>query len=192
MSLNGVSNVYASYSASYKASTEVKAKKEENSTSVNEGATYESTINETTDRKAIVAALKADAQARTDSFKKMVQDMLFKQGKKVTTADDMWRALANGDFTVDAETAAKAKADIAEDGYWGVEQTSQRIFDMAVALSGGDEDKMDEMLDAFKKGFNQATKAWGKELPDISGRTYDAVMEKFENYKNKETTEVQA
>ncbi len=191
MSLNGVSNVYASYSASYKANTEVKAKKDDK-TSVNEGATYESTINEKTDRKAIVAALKADAQARTDSFRKMVEDMLFKQGKKITSADDMWRALANGDFTVDAETAAKAKAEIADDGYWGVEQTSQRIFDMAVALSGGDEDKMDEMLDAFKKGFKQATKAWGKELPDISGRTYDAVMEKFENYKNKETTEVQA
>lgn len=189
MSLNGVSNVYASYSASYKANTEVKAKKDEK-VSVNEGATYESTINEKTDRKAIVAALKADAQARTDSFRKMVEDMLFKQGKKITSADDMWRALANGDFTVDAETAAKAKAEIADDGYWGVEQTSQRIFDMAVALSGGDEDKMDEMLDAFKEGFKQATKAWGKELPDISGRTYDAVMEKFENYKNKETAEV--
>lgn len=191
MSLNGVSNVYASYSASYKATTEVKTKKDEKA-SVNEGATYESTINEKTDRKAIVAALKADAQARTDSFRKMVEDMLFKQGKKVTTADDMWRALANGDFTVDAETAAKAKEEISEDGYWGVEQTSQRIFDMAVALSGGDEDKMNEMLDAFKEGFKQATKTWGKELPDISGRTYDAVMEKFENYKNKETTEVQA
>ena len=192
MSLNGVSNVYASYSASYKATTEVKSKNENTDTSVNEGATYESTINEKTDRKAIVAALKADAQARTDSFKKMVEDMLFKQGKKVTNADDMWKALANGDFTVDAETAAKAKSEIADDGYWGVEQTSQRIFDMAVALSGGDEDKMNEMLDGFKEGFKQATKTWGKELPDISGRTYDAVMEKFENYKNKETADVQA
>lgn len=190
MSLNGVSNVHASYSASYTKSTEVK--KSTSEAKVSEGATYESTINEKTDRKAIVAALKADAEARVNSFKKMVTDMLTKQGHKVATADDMWKALASGDFTVDAETAAKAKEDISEDGYWGVNQTSQRIFDMAVALSGGDEDKMDEMLEAFKKGFGEATKAWGRDLPDISNKTYDAVMEKFENYKAQGTKEAEA
>ncbi|MBP3338580.1 MAG: hypothetical protein J6L69_04185 [Lachnospiraceae bacterium] len=190
MSLNGITNVYASYQASYTKSTEVKSEKEATTTTGNvaEGATYESTINKETDRTKIVAALKADAEARVNSFKQMVQDMLFKQGKKVSSTEDMWRMLASGDFTVDAETAAKAKEEISEDGYWGVNQTSQRIFDMAVALSGGDEDKMDEMLEAFKKGFKQATKTWGRELPDISQKTYDAVMDKFENY-NKEDVE---
>lgn len=191
MSVNGVSNVYASYNASY---TKSKVEKTEtkDAKATEAGATYESTINDKTDRKAIVEALKKDAQARIDSFKNMVTDMLTKQGKKISTADDMWRALANGDFTVDAETAAKARDEISEDGYWGVNQTSSRIFDMAVALSGGDEDKMNDMLDAFKKGFGQATKAWGKELPDISQKTYDAVMEKFEAYKNKDKTQVEA
>jgi len=190
MSLNGITNVYASYQASYTKSTEVKSEKEATTTTGNvaEGATYESTINKETDRTKIVAALKADAEARVNSFKQMVQDMLFKQGKKVSSTEDMWRMLASGNFTVDAETAAKAKEEISEDGYWGVNQTSQRIFDMAVALSGGDEDKMDEMLEAFKKGFKQATKTWGRELPDISQKTYDAVMDKFENY-NKEDVE---
>lgn len=190
MSLNGITNVYASYQASYTKSTEVKSEKEATTTTGNvaEGATYESTINKETDRTKIVAALKADAEARVNSFKQMVQDMLFKQGKKVSSTEDMWRMLASGDFTVDAETAAKAKEEISEDGYWGVNQTSQRIFDMAVALSGGDEDKMDEMLEAFKKGFKEATKTWGRELPDISQKTYDAVMDKFENY-NKEDVE---
>lgn len=187
MSLNGVSNVYAGYNASYDkkagAKAEVNAKPAENTS--DKGATYESTINKKTDRKAIVAALKADAEARTNSFKQMVQDMLAKQGKKFETADDMWKMLASGDFTVDAETAAKAREEISEDGYWGVKQTSQRIFDMAVALSGGDDEKMDKMLDAFKKGFGEATKTWGKSLPDISNQTYDAVMKKFEDYKNR-------
>lgn len=191
MSLNGVSNVYASYNTSYTttAKTDSKASSE---AAASEGATYESTITKDTDRSAIVAKLKADSEARVSSFKQMVEDMLFKQGKKVTTADDIWKTLASGDFTVDAETAAKAKADISEDGYWGVEQTSQRIFDMAVALSGGDEDKMNDMLDAFEKGFAQATKTWGKDLPDISQRTREAVLEKFEAYKNNGTTSVEA
>ena len=45
------------------------------------------------------------------------------------------------------------------------------------------------MLEAFKKGFEQATKAWGDELPEISQKTYDAVVEKFNNWKNGTDTE---
>ena len=33
---------------------------------------------------------------------------------------------------------------------------------------------------AFEKGFKKASKTWGSDLPDISQRTYDAVMEKFD------------
>jgi hypothetical protein len=61
---------------------------------------------------------------------------------------------------------------------------SDRILDFAKALSGDDPDKADAMLEAFKKGFEQATKAWGDKLPDISQRTYDAVVEKFNKWKN--------
>ena len=81
---------------------------------------------------------------------------------------------------MDAATKAQAQADIAEDGYWGVEQTSSRIVDFAVALTGGDPDKVEEMREAFKKGFKQAEKTWGGELPEISQKTYDAVMKKFD------------
>ena len=76
-----------------------------------------------------------------------------------------------------------------ENGYWGVEQTSDRILDFAKALAGNDPDKAEEMLDAFKKGFEEATKAWGDELPEISQKTYDAVLEKFEAWKNESATE---
>ena len=107
-----------------------------------------------------------------------------KQGVAIGTADDMWKFLAKGDFTVSADVKAQAQADIADDGYWGVEQTSDRILDFAKALSGDNPDKADAMLEAFKKGFEQATKAWGDKLPDISQRTYDAVVEKFNKWKN--------
>ena len=113
-----------------------------------------------------------------------VEQMMTKQGVAIGTADDMWKFLAKGDFTVSADVKAQAQADIADDGYWGVEQTSDRILDFAKALSGDDPDKADAMLEAFKKGFEQATKAWGDKLPDISQRTYDAVVEKFNKWKN--------
>ena len=110
--------------------------------------------------------------------------MMTKQGVAIGTADSMWSFLAKGDFTVDEATRAQAQADIADDGYWGVDQTSDRILDFAKALSGNDPEKADLLLDAFKKGFKEATKSWGQDLPDISQRTYDAVVEKVNKWKN--------
>ena len=54
-----------------------------------------------------------------------------------------------------ADDIAAAKASIAEDGYWGVEQTSDRLVSMAIALSGGDTDKAEELKAAITKGFKQ-------------------------------------
>ena len=147
-----------------------------------------------TQNTALVNQLKQDAENRMNTFKKMIADMMSKQAGTYGTAmdDAMWKFLAKGDFTVDAATKAQAQADIAEDGYWGVEQTSSRIIDFAVALTGGDPDKVEEMREAFKKGFKQAEKTWGGELPEISQKTYDAVMKKFDELAGiKETTETE-
>ena len=80
------------------------------------------------------------------------------------------------------EIEIQAQADIAEDGYWGVEQTSDRILEFAKALTGGDASKAEEMRAAFEKGFKAATGAWGSKLPDISQKTYQAVMDKFDDW----------
>ena len=140
----------------------------------------------------LAAKLKADTQNRLTQMQNLVSEMFTKQGKAFSTADEMWKMLASGDFTVDEKTAKEAQDAISEDGYWGVSQTSQRIFDFAVSLSGGDSEKMDKMMEAFKKGFDQATKTWGKSLPDISSKTYDSVLKKFEDYKNNTTSNAEA
>lgn len=115
-----------------------------------------------------------------------MESVISKQGSTYQNADSMWKFLASGKFTVDKETALAAQKEIGEDGYWGVKQTSERIFSFAEALTGGDPDKMEEMRAAFIKGYKQATGTWGKDLPDISSKTYDAVMEKFDNYNKKD------
>lgn len=138
---------------------------------------------------ATIAKLKADAEERTAQLRSLVEKMISKQGQTLAKADDIWSFLASGDYTVDAETKAQAQADIADDGYWGVEQTSDRILDFAKALAGDDPEKADTLLEAFKKGFEQATKSWGKDLPELSQKTYDAVIQKFEDWKNGTTTD---
>ena len=90
--------------------------------------------------------------------------------------------MASGNYTVDAQTKADAQAAISEDGYWGVSQTSQRIFDFAKALAGDDLDKMKEMQAAVEKGFKQAEEAWGGNLPSICGDTKSAIGKLFDDY----------
>lgn len=133
---------------------------------------------------ALVAQLKADAEARTAQLQSLVAKMLSKQGQTLATADDMWAFLAKGDFKADPETIAQAQKDVAEDGYWGAEQTSERILSFAKALAGDDPEKAEEMFNAFKKGFEEATGTWGKELPSLCADTYKLVEEKFNAWKN--------
>ena len=189
MNVNGISNQTSTYAA-YKsteqkaAATETEGKQTEVSAVYEPSAETEKTDTVTAKQKneAIISRLKADAEARTQQLQQLVQQMISKQRNAYGQANDMWKFLASGNFTVDAQTKAQAQADIAEDGYWGVKQTSERIFDFAKALSGGDMDKMKEMQAAFEKGFKQATKTWGKELPQISQDTRSAVNKLFEDF----------
>ena len=159
-----------------------KTKKEEN----NSGVVYEPSSSATTGSVSkkpdanLVAKLKADSDARISQMKSLVEQMISKQGQTLGKTDSIWSFLASGNFTVDAATKAQAQKDIADDGYWGVEQTSSRIVDFATALAGSDPKQLEKMRDAFKKGFDNATSTWGKSLPDISQRTYQAVMDKFD------------
>ena len=191
MAINSINTVTAAAAASTQTTTKTAEKTSETASGViyekSSDSRTDKASNKTTsktDNAAIVAKLKADAEQRTAQLRSIVEQMMTKQGVAIGTADDMWKFLAKGDFTVSADVKAQAQADIADDGYWGVEQTSDRILDFAKALSGGDSEKADAMLEAFKKGFEQATKSWGDKLPDISQKTYDAVVEKFNKWKN--------
>ncbi len=192
MAINSVTNATtASQTTAYTApktddtaskAADTAAKKDDTGVVYEKDSNTSNTVTKKTDY-ALVNKLKQDAEQRTAQLRSLVEKMMTKQGAAIGTADSMWSFLAKGDFEVDAATKAQAEKDIAEDGYWGVEQTSDRILDFAKALSGNDPEKADLLLDAFKKGFQEATKSWGDKLPDISQRTYDAVVEKFDNWK---------
>ena len=135
-----------------------------------------------------IAKLKADAEERTAQLRGIVEKMMSKQGETAAKAGildfengsnlaDIFRNLE-----VDEETRKKAQEDIAEDGYWGVEKTSERMLDFAKALAGNDPDKAKEMLGAIQQGFEEAEKMWGEELPELSQRTMDATLEKVNKW----------
>ena len=124
--------------------------------------------------------LKAEADERPAQLKGLVEKLLLKQGGTF----DVSQGLANAyrKLEVDQETMEQAQKDIAEDGYWGVEQTSDRILDFAKALAGTDPDMAEKMLDAIKEGFKQAGIEWGEELPEISKQTMEATYNKVNEW----------
>ena len=149
--------------------------------------TASTTVNRKVDSETI-ARLKKEADERTASLKSLVEKMMAKQGQTIAKAGvldfengtnlaDIFRNLE-----VDDETRAQARADIAEDGYWGVEKTSDRMLDFAKALAGDDPSAAKDMLEAIKKGFEEAKKAWGEELPELSQKTMDATLEKVNKW----------
>ena len=149
------------------------------------------------ERAALVKALKEEVEARQKQFIDLVTKTISGQGEKAAIAngnmDDIWKKLAKGDFKISEAAKKQAKEEISEKGYWGVEQTSKRLFDYASALAGDDVNKMKAMQAAMEKGYKEATKAWGKDLPEISKRTLAAANKLFEDYyKSKGVTNEQA
>lgn len=185
MNVNGVTNVGDSYSA-YNAVKESETAGKVTNTEIKEepAAVYEPTLEVPTQtykaNTEMINKLKSDAEARVAQLQTIVQQLISKQANTFGDANDIWSLLREGKVEVDPATKAQAEKDIAEDGYWGVEQTSDRIIDFANALTGGDPSKIEKMREAFKKGYEQAEKTWGGKLPEISQKTYDAVMEKFD------------
>ena len=142
-------------------------------------ATYSINKMSAEDRAALVQQLKQNELERRNQMCSLVQKM-FNGQAGVSKLADLFSP--ENLKSVSAKDIAQAKEDISEDGYWGVKQTSQRLFDFACALAGDDEGKMREMQKAMEKGFKQATGAWGKDLPGICGDTLSAANKLFDDY----------
>ncbi|MDO4165991.1 MAG: hypothetical protein Q4D32_01155 [Eubacteriales bacterium] len=197
---NGVSNTYKNTTTDTKTaenatitentSASTTAKEDEAVVFEKSNETKKASTNQIYNREAVVAKLKADQQSRFDALQSLVEKLLNKQGSTFDLANgtnlaDKFRMAAQN---ADPETIKAAQESIAEDGYWGVNQTSDRLVSMAIALSGGDTDKADELMNAIEKGYKQATQAWGEDLPQICQDTMDATRQKMNDWKNGVTT----
>jgi hypothetical protein len=120
--------------------------------------------------------LNAGDEAKFGMLQNLVANLLKEQGINTT--------IAVGDNAIDiaAITPAEAQDLVSEDGYFGVKQTSERIFQFAVGIAGGDPSRIDAIKEGIDKGFAEAKKVFGDWLPDISYDTYDAVMKKLDDW----------
>ena len=131
-----------------------------------------------------IEKLKAEAELRTSQLRSVVEKMMLKQGQQFTTLSDAFDMIEEGIITVDDEVAKEAQEEISEDGYWGVNQTSDRLFSFAKALAGNNPANADKMLEALQKGYDAATASWGGELPELCKKTLEATQKKLTEWRD--------
>jgi len=131
-----------------------------------------------------INSMKADLKNNIAAFKQMVFSQVKSQGNMADKAGGI-----NIQDLLKNISPEEAKANIAGDGYWGVEQTANRILDFAKALSGGDPSKIETLKNAVLKGFEAAEKLWGGNLPSISYETKQMILEGFEAWANESKVE---
>ncbi len=140
--------------------------------------------------QSTIDQLKADAEARFSQLQDLVNKLITKQAETDQTAatvkygslGDIMRAVKDGEIAVDPEDIKQAQEDVAEGGYWSVEETAKRLVDFAKAISGDDTSKAEELRAAIDKGFGAAEKTWGSKLPEISEKTHDRVNELLDEW----------
>lgn len=136
-----------------------------------------------------IQELKAQVDAKFESLRNVVRQLVENQGMKYEAFLEKLDKKEEVMIPIDEETRAAAQAEIAEDGFWGVDNTAERIFDFAKTISGGDTSKKELLLSAIEEGFAKAKEAFGGELPEISQKTYDKVMALFDEWGKSEETE---
>jgi len=66
---------------------------------------------------------------------------------------------------------------VSEEGFFGIAQTSQRVADFVFSFAGDDLDILEQGREGIVKGFEEAEKMWGGELPQISYDTQAKTLE---------------
>lgn len=71
----------------------------------------------------------------------------------------------------------EAKALVSDEGFFGVTQTSKRVSEFAFNISGDNVALLQEARKGLVRGFEEAEKLWGGELPEISYQTQEKTLE---------------
>lgn len=79
-------------------------------------------------------------------------------------------------------TQNEAKELVAEDGFFGISQTAQRIADFVINGAGDDESMLRAGRGGIVQGFEEAEGVWGGKLPDISYQTIEKAVAIIDEY----------
>lgn len=153
-----------------------------------------------------IEALRQQAEEALAPLRQMVEELLKQQGvhynnsglhigqiKNRLEGKDVGndKAIENGSddnsdemVEITPEMQTEAAKQIGEGGAFSPEVLSDRLVEFAKSISGEDKSKFKLLKDSILKGFDEAEKAWGGELPEISMKTKELTMKKLEAWSN--------
>lgn len=85
------------------------------------------------------------------------------------------------DTPISELSSDQASSLVKDDGYFGIDKTSQRIIDFVLKGAGDDLDRLKAGREGVLRGFAEAEKAWGGQLPEISYKTIEKGMKALDN-----------
>lgn len=81
-------------------------------------------------------------------------------------------------------TPEEAKELVSDGGFFSVDKTAERIADFVVLGAGENIEKLKKGREGVIKGYEEAQKIWGGELPEISQESYKKALEKIDQRIN--------
>ena len=103
------------------------------------------------------------------------QGLYSKQADTFSLADIGYAGKPIGELSQD-----EAKALVAEDGFFGIAKTSERISNFVINGAGEDLEKLQVGRKGMLQGFKEAEELWGGKLPEISYTTMQIALEKVD------------
>ena len=196
------SNGYAQ--ANEKALQNATIHQNKNNSNSAEGKEKELSITEQMEKSAVEVALSMNAQiillsldaadkikGNTDAQKAILD---FLSGKSEDDKFNLSNIGYEGKPITELSTEEATEL-IEEEGFFGINQTSQRVADFVLNFSGDDLEKLEKGREGIVQGFEDAKKMWGDDLPEISYKTQTRTLElidaKIAELKNKDNEEVE-
>ena len=126
-----------------------------------------------------------------DALRTLVRSML---GNNNAIGQGFWAAKAENLQLNEAERL-QAQQMVSEDGFFGMEQTTERIMGFAQALIGpnASDEQIESMRAAVQAGFDQVSQMFGgfENLPEVTRDTHAAIMAQFDNWLSGGSTQTE-
>jgi hypothetical protein len=110
-------------------------------------------------------------QIKTDTWQNLSDQNAILHFNQLNTVDKS--SLFYQNTPISELSADEATALVQADGYFGIDKTSQRIIDFVIKGAGNDVERLKAGREGVLRGFSEAGKAWGGDLPDMSYKTIE-------------------
>ncbi len=105
-------------------------------------------------------------------------DILGAQNKSINSLNDIlsgvdFKSIGYEGKPITQLSQSEASDLVSENGFFGIANTADRISNFIISAAGDDLQKLEAGKEGMLRGFKEAEKIWGGELPEISQKTIE-------------------